>query len=257
MTRLVRGGAWCVAALASAGCGGSASSSSASGPEDGGAGAAGGGGASGSGGAGGGAAGAGAASGAAGAGPVDCAGRTYCECVAEPACEVLAEACFCPCGAEPCEPSCACGCGGGRYLGCGPAELTDAGTLLGLWLIGWSGGLHHFSWVRFESEHVARFGDGAGLSTNLPLWPCAGAGEWAFSAQPDSVLLELPPGCGDAGAPLLVRFVEFVGRPAWPKGALLEARVELEGEPGPLTAYKLPASVCDVSLASCSDPFAY
>lgn len=48
-----------------------------------------------------------------------CETLAYCDCAARTDCTVMAETCFCPCD-EMCAgtPGCACGCGGGKYLGC-------------------------------------------------------------------------------------------------------------------------------------------
>lgn len=189
--------------------------------------------------------------GAGGSVSADCAGLDYCACKENAACQVLAEACFCPCGVEPCMPDCECACGGGKYLGCAPTSVMNPGALEGLWLVGWSGGMNHFSWVRLEPGGVATFNDGANLDVNGPLWPCSGSGSFGLAAKPETIALYLPPGCGTMAA---VTFVKFLGEPSWPNGCLLEASVEMAPPAGgPLTACKFPLSTCDATLSSCQD----
>ena len=138
----------------------------------------------------------GGASGGSGGGTA-CLGLDYCGCMsANASCQVFSEACFCPCGIEPCEPPCACACGGGKYLGCGPKDIMQPGALEGIWLVGWSGGMNHYSWVRFNADYSADVLDGAALPINAPFWPCSGKGSWLFSAMLWNVHLTLPAGCG-------------------------------------------------------------
>ncbi|WP_373049548.1 hypothetical protein [Vulgatibacter sp.] len=68
-------------------------------------------------------AGSGGAGGSGGSGGLagSCDGLAYCACAETPACRVVAEPCFCPCGEFACSDDCLCGCGGGAYLGCAPA----------------------------------------------------------------------------------------------------------------------------------------
>src|SRR5262245_28440071 len=51
-------------------------------------------------------AGTGGSAGAGGLPASTCVEPDYCSCAANQACNVVAEDCFCPCGVEPCEPSC-------------------------------------------------------------------------------------------------------------------------------------------------------
>lgn len=211
---------------------------------------------SGGGGGSGGSAGAGAAGGVAGAGASggaggECAGLDYCACRDRTDCAIQAEPCFCPCGVEPCEPSCACECGGGMYLGCTPASVMSPGTLEGIWLIGWAGGLNHFSWVRISSGGVAEFLDGADLYGNAPIW-CSGAGSWIYTAKPETVGLYLPSAC-TGFEPLT--FEAFTTPPSWVKGSILVASVSTGIAGQYYEAYKFPPSQCDAAMTSCADPF--
>src|SRR5579864_8044777 len=59
----------------------------------------------------------------------------------------------------------------------GPATFPDA--LPGIWLIGWSGGLNHYSWVKFSSNGgavpggAAQFLQPMGNSAWTAYWPCS------------------------------------------------------------------------------------
>ena len=182
----------------------------------------------------------------------DCAGLSYCDCDSSNLdCQVLSEACFCPCGIEPCKPDCDCACGGGKYLGCAPKSIIQPGAFEGLWLIGWSGGMNHFSWVLALPGGKALFNDGASLTANGPLWSCNGEGSWSMTQKPETIFLYLPPSC--PGMPLT--FQSFQGKPDYPKGCVLSATLEPQSPSGmPLMACKFPSSQCDATLTSCVDP---
>jgi hypothetical protein len=162
---------------------------------------------------------------------------------------VVTEDCFCPCGIEPCTPDCACECGGGAYLGCAPSSILNPGALEGIWLIGWSGGAHHYSWVRIEPDFTVTVNDGAALSSNIPYFACNGPGQWMFTAMPETLGLILP----DCGFHSLT-FLEWTGTPSWPIGCLQAALVDHLGAPTRITACRFPASQCDAAMSTCVDP---
>jgi hypothetical protein len=179
----------------------------------------------------------------------------YCSCVANAACRVVAEDCFCPCGEEPCEPDCECDCGGGDYLGCAPTSVSNPGVMeVGVWLIGWSGGANHFSWIRFEDGGALTMLDGADMPSNLPYWECNGPGDWILGAAQETVIVTMPGDC--AFSPL--RFEAWMGDPTYPEGALQAATV-FDGPDSdfPLTAYRFPDAQCAPDLSSCTDPFGF
>jgi hypothetical protein len=179
-----------------------------------------------------------------------CTEPDYCSCVANAACSVVAENCFCPCGVEPCEPNCDCDCGGGKYLGCAPASIYNPGALEGIWLIGWGGGANHYSWVRIEPDFTLTVNDGAPLASNLPFYGCNGAGTWNPAAKPETVFLLLPAPCD----PSVLTFTAWSGTPAWPPGSLQAASVETNPPSVPLMAYRFSLAQCDATMSSCSDP---
>ena len=55
-------------------------------------------------------------------GKLACATLDECSCGATSGCAVISEACYCP--YPKCNPNGACFCGGGKYLGCAPTDLT-------------------------------------------------------------------------------------------------------------------------------------
>jgi hypothetical protein len=134
-------------------------------------------------------------------------------------------------------------------------------TLDGIWLMGWSGGLRHYSWVRFVVQGPgageADFLSGDTLSSNTPYWNCSGKGSWTIAAKPDTVQLFLPASCG---APTfeVYTFLSLMPIPpgGYPKGAILGGNAETNPPNGlTLEAYKFAPSQCDASMTSCIDPF--
>ena len=189
--------------------------------------------------------------GGAGGGDAACVEPTYCVCVANAACTIVAEDCFCPCD-EPCEAPCDCDCGGGAFLGCAPASITNPDAIEGLWLIGWSGGAHHVSWVRVFGDQTCVVGDGASLNANIPFYPCNGPGTWIFPAKPETILFHFPEECGLGHS---VTFESWAGTPGWPTGCLQLANVEDAAMPGtPLFACRFPDDQCNADLSECTDP---
>jgi hypothetical protein len=194
------------------------------------------------------------AAGAAGSWSGSCSGLPYCECIARPGCTPVTEPCHCPCGVEPCVPECACYCDGGAYLGCSSESMSPFDKFIGTWLVGWSGGMNHFSWVRLEPGSVARFLDGADLSVNAPFWQCNGVGQWAPTARIDTVALYFPEGCDPSF--LALSFLKVVPAGGYPKGATEAASIETTLASGSFVeGYKFPHAQCDDTLTTCVDPF--
>jgi hypothetical protein len=191
------------------------------------------------------------ASGAGTAGAGACSGLSYCDCQASSACMPVTEDCFCPCGLEPCAPDCDCFCAGGAYLGCSMLGGDPLQKFIGTWLIGWSGGMNHYSWLRIQPDNVARVLDGSALSGNLPFWPCNGLLNWHLAAKPDTIAIYLPGGCSPTFVPLT--FSNLAPATGYPKGATLSASVEVS-DTQVVEAYKFPHAQCDAELTSCVDP---
>lgn len=202
----------------------------------------------------GGIAGSGAVSGTGGT-PTNCIGLSYCDCVpTNGSCQVFAEDCFCPCGIEPCEPSCDCDCGGGKYLGCGPSNIMQPGALEGIWLVGWSGGMEHYSWVRFNADFTADILAGTDLPTNAPIWNCSGKGSWLFSAKLYNVSLTLPAPC-EPGLFDLTFEKLLAPETTYMKGAILRAHITKPPLDTPLEGFKFPDTQCDTAMTACTSPY--
>lgn len=183
------------------------------------------------------------------AGSPPCSELDYCECAVSN-CKVYAEDCFCPCDAA-CQPvPCDCACGGGAFLGCGVDMGPFSDQAVGTWLIGWSGGLNHFSWLRLEPSGVARVLDGADLSVNIPFWECSGAGTWMLTAKPNTVGVYFPASCNVGFESLTFTLVPSTG---YPPGVILAASIETASSQ-PIEGYKFPHSICDAQLTTCKDP---
>jgi hypothetical protein len=137
--------------------------------------------------------------------------------------------------------------GGGATF---PDVLDD-----GVWLIGWSGGLDHYSWVRFQflamNQGTIDVLDAVG-PTLTPFYSCEGMG--LFSADPATgvATLQLPAGCG---ANSLLKFASFSPPSGFPPGATLESSIVEQGSMQPLMGYLYPSSQCDAAFTSCTSPF--
>jgi hypothetical protein len=130
----------------------------------------------------------------------------------------------------------------------------------GVWLVGWDGGLRHYSWVRIRRASLgdwtgtAEFLSGSTLASNAPFWPCSGRGSWMIPAKPNAILLRFPEGC-PADLESQYTFDPFAPPPPFPRGAILSASVaDLRGEI-PLTGFKFPDAQCDAAMTTCTDPF--
>lgn len=149
-----------------------------------------------------------------------------------------------------------------RDAGDGPPSMaSDAGgepwLERGVWIAGWSGGLIHESWLRFDPDA----GGGRGrLSVRhvrcgacVGYFSCEGTnGRYTWTG--DTVVLELPPACGTT--PVTFR----LGAPRAPTttgiaGADFEVAVRDASKLDfPLTMTRLPRSRCDEAFTTCMEP---
>ena len=136
-------------------------------------------------------------------------------------------------------------------------------ALRGTWLVGWLGGLNHFTWIRFDGggdgggdAGKASFNPGKNLTANAPVWDCSGQGSWMMTAKPNTVALTFPKACN---LPLaVITFENMSAVPTWPKAALLTASITLlnsQGTTEKLAGLKFADDACDASLTSCKDVF--
>jgi hypothetical protein len=135
---------------------------------------------------------------------------------------------------------------------------SDYNNLLGgIWLVGWSGGLRHYSWVRLSSTPggAADYLAGDDLPSNTPYWPCSGRGTWDPTAAPYAIMLRLPSSCptGTSG------YFVFQGLPD-PPTLLPGASFGMISPTGartdpPIEWWKFPDSQCDEAMSTCKSPF--
>lgn len=145
------------------------------------------------------------------------------------------------------------------------APLPDLGNsfakqLAGIWLVGWAGGLNHYSWLKLtptsDMGGTAIILDGAKLNANAPYWGCSGATTWNINSKPRTFQLQFPsPSCSGMKSTNLTFAAIKPATGGYPKGALELASVDDSGASGlKLTAYRFPASQCNTALTSCTDP---
>jgi hypothetical protein len=132
--------------------------------------------------------------------------------------------------------------------------------LEGIWLVGWGGGMNHYSWVRFTV--TSSFGgtavilDGKTLTVNLPYWNCNGPSSWNLASKPDTIQLHFPSStCVPQGLKSSsYTFSNIKPASSWPKGATHTAQVTTFQQPTNLEGYKFPPSQCNAAMTSCTDP---
>jgi hypothetical protein len=144
---------------------------------------------------------------------------------------------------ETCTPS--------AYLWAG----DDRGLFAGVWLIGWEGGMLHFSAIRLPPEADGGFEGEVeiladpGLDHNGPYFDCSGVGTFTVGANSTYFMIEPPPDCeGTMGGVELV-FGEL-GDAGGRWGSTLMASVETT--PGnAVVGYWFPPETCDATMSRC------
>ncbi|MBK8258044.1 MAG: hypothetical protein IPK82_35930 [Polyangiaceae bacterium] len=130
-----------------------------------------------------------------------------------------------------------------------PAELGE-----GVWLIGWFGGLDHFSWFKFAfaGPDVGTFDllDPLGV-TLTPFYPCQGKGLFTTDAAQGILHLTLPATCNLPVQHLT--FEAFFPPGDFPPHATLAAQIA--ANQGPLGGYQHAADFCNADFTACGDPF--
>ncbi len=193
----------------------------------------------------------------------------------QPVCSALADCneCFGPCSGAQCQgantcvsdadcnasPDAKCVC---DALGCTMCVLGFAGGPPGfpealgegVWLIGWSGGLDHYSWLRFTFQ-TATTGtftllDPVGV-TLTPYFSCEGPGAFTVQLGVGVVVLAMPVACNMADVPL--DFVSFWDPGGFPPHALKGAEILTTG--GTIQGFQHDAGFCDAGFTVCGDPF--
>ena len=139
-----------------------------------------------------------------------------------------------------------------------PDPDTFAEMLNGVWLIGWSGGMNHFSWVRLSGGPQwggdAEFLAGDDLFANAPIWECSGLGSWMITAKPYTIGLQFPSSCSIGFASYT--FLTMLPATGYPPGAIVQASLEDLAYPNaPMEGYKFPSDWCDPTMTTCPDPW--
>ena len=152
----------------------------------------------------------------------------------------------------------------GRDASMADANLSFPGALEGVWLLGWSGGANHFSWIRFSqmatpsmTKKDAWILEGKDISANLPLFGCGGKTSYWMGAAGRTVYLDLPDASCMAGKTAIgLVFSQFISPPrGGPKGAILSATVKDQAILTQLEGHKFPGSWCDAAMTTCKAPF--
>jgi len=142
-------------------------------------------------------------------------------------------------------------------------EMTPPQHLLyGTWLIGWAGGMDHFSYFRFEPDGTLRRGHYLGMGPwsddipNLPCWPSVGAptypllGTWEPEITASGFLvvrMSLNIEC-DYGAGWAARFVVNLAEDGM-HADFLDVDSDLQ-----YMAAKVPTDACLPGMATCKSP---
>jgi hypothetical protein len=133
----------------------------------------------------------------------------------------------------------------------------------GLWLIGWSGGLDHFSWVRITADNGGQAGktiyrtkpsDKKGVT---PYWDCDAQGTWMVTAKLNTIFLTFSEMCEVANPNVAhsYTFGPIDSNPTFVKTALLQVNFETEPGQQSLIGLKFPDDTCNATLTQCADPF--
>jgi hypothetical protein len=150
-------------------------------------------------------------------------------------------------------------------VGSADMNLSFPAVLEGVWLIGWSGGMNHFSWVRFSkmatpsmTKKDAFVLDGKTIGSNLPLWECSGKASYWMGAAASTIYLDIPAASCASGVATSkgYSFGDFDTSGAGaPKDVILSATVQVQATLQKLSGYKYPDTWCDAAMTSCKAPF--
>jgi hypothetical protein len=145
-----------------------------------------------------------------------------------------------------------------------PSATSFPDLVPGLWLIGWSGGLDHFSWVRFTGNGGSMSGTAflrsrpSARKGMTPYFSCTGEGSWLVSAKPKTIFITFPGNCPPEALQNIqasYTFGTISSSPTFVKTALLQVDFEHEPAQQALIGLKFPDDTCDATLTQCADPF--
>src|SRR5262249_16841920 len=136
-------------------------------------------------------------------------------------------------------------------LGCGSGAPEDMFTpsVRGIWLIGWSGGLNHFSWARFSANDRLDLLAPPSDPLWTPYWMCSGQGTWTLAASTSTITVQLPSGCGGTS-----EFTFSFAPPSGFQGETLSAAVSVTGRADQLEGHKFVDAQCDAAFTACTLP---
>jgi hypothetical protein len=127
-------------------------------------------------------------------------------------------------------------------------------NLDGIWLIGWSGGLNHYSWLRFTSMGFG-FGtveilDPMGNAAWTPYF-CSGKGTFGITQAPDTIAI-----MGTCANMYILHWTDFYPPGLFPQGAILASHLNdlSSGNPMVLDGWKFDANQCDANFTMCTLP---
>jgi hypothetical protein len=128
-------------------------------------------------------------------------------------------------------------------------------------LAGWSGGLDHYSWMKFtQSAPGQPNGQWAALdlacASCTGYFPCEGNdGLFISSSAPAPTLtLQYPQACSGATSETWT-IQGFVSPVSFPPGALLQMNVQVGSGGQMIQAFQYPSSQCNAGFTSCTSPF--
>lgn len=137
----------------------------------------------------------------------------------------------------------------------------------GIWLFGWSGGLNHYSWIRFSALSTTATdpsspGDGTvdilagqdAVPSNSPFWPCSGRGRWFITQMPVTISIEPPPGCASASSEMYT-IASVQDAPSSPPGCLQRVSLTRSSLLMPVEALRYPDSQCDAAMTICQPAY--
>jgi len=145
-------------------------------------------------------------------------------------------------------------------------DLSFPAVLEGVWLVGWSDKMHHYSWVRFArmatplppSVRVdAWILAGDDIVANVPLWRCSGKAAYWMGAAGNTIYLDFPSSsCLSSGSMTGgYVFTDISAPSSGPGGAILSATVTTQATLEKMKGFKFPSGWCDAAMTSCTSPF--
>jgi hypothetical protein len=149
--------------------------------------------------------------------------------------------------------------GGSGGSGGEPSSTTFPAALsVDVWVVGWSGGLDHYSWIRFAAaDDTGSIGTwqarDATCAACTGYLPCKGAtGTWT-GTKPSGALFEVtltpPPGCADQ-KPHVWEFVD-VAQPEYPPRAEFATHLRIDAQ-NVILAERYPKAACNPTFTACA-----